>query len=189
MKTLVIPDLIKVEDIKRPLKKGEWYLVPCIIEERTELKLKYFRGQSSHEPKMLKVKCLYITPVFNHPHNDKENGQVKVHYHADFRFIRYDKKGIIRKHSRHFFGHQVRPILGKHGNLEYIPLPVVNEIFVDATPKEFIKNSKLKHRCIHKNKCPHRGYDLSQVKDVNGIITCPLHGLQFYSDTKLLIEA
>jgi nitrite reductase/ring-hydroxylating ferredoxin subunit len=56
------------------------------------------------------------------------------------------------------------------------------------TPVSLIKNSKLKHNCIHKGKCPHRGYDLSnEIPNENGIITCPLHGLQFDKITKKLL--
>lgn len=36
-------------------------------------------------------------------------------------------------------------------------------------------------------KCPHRGYDISQVSpDKNGIITCPLHGLKFGTDGQII---
>ena len=31
--------------------------------------------------------------------------------------------------------------------------------------------------------CPHRGYDLTGTPSVNGVITCPLHGLQWCDET------
>ena len=37
------------------------------------------------------VKKIDITPVINHPHTDKENGQYHTHYHADYRFIKTEK--------------------------------------------------------------------------------------------------
>ncbi len=155
--------LSKVEDVKHPLELGEFYLVPCLIKEEHEL--------------------LYITPVINHPHDDKENGQNEIHYHVDYRFLKHKANGtfpvVINNHSKHHFVINIRPQEGLHGKLEYFILPVINEGFSGITPPELIMKSKIKHKCIHKGKCPHRGYDLSQVKAIDGKITCPLHGLEF----------
>lgn len=160
----------KIENIKHPIKKGELYLVPCITREENDV--------------------VYVTPVINHPHNDIENGQKETHYHADFRFIKHKNDGEIptvrNKHSKYYIAEHIRPTK-KHGKIEYFVLPVINEKFAAITPSSYIKKSKLKHKCIHKGKCPHRGYDLSQVPDENGIIQCPLHGLKFDSKTKKLI--
>lgn len=174
----------RVETVKRQLKIGEKFLVPCISEERDNK--------------------LFITPVINHPHNDNENGQKEVHYHADYRFIKYTKEMegwigkysngktierivVINSHSTHVYCQSRRPQIGVHGTFGYYILPVINEEFVGVTSVELIKNSTLKHKCIHKGKCPHRGYDLSQVVPIDGKITCPLHGLKFNSETGNLI--
>lgn len=175
----------KVEDIKRPLIKGEVFLVPCItrIDDNRE----------------------YIYPVINHPHNDKENGQDHTHYHVDYRFVKcyardrniYDDNGklmaiippvVINKHSVHIYAKDQRVSLRKEEKIVYIILPVINEDFFSITPIEFIKKSKLKHHCIYKGKCPHRGYDLSQVNPINGIIECPLHGLKFDAKTNKILR-
>lgn len=126
---------------------------------------------------------MYILPIINHPHNDIENGQPETHYHLDYRFIKHKNDGnfptVKNNHSSHIFGSEVRPE-SNFGSLEYFLLPVINEEFKGITPVEMINKSTLKHKCIHKGKCPHRGYDLSQVEaDENGIVTCPLHGLIF----------
>ena len=63
--------------------------------------------------------------------------------------------------------------------IKYFVMPVINENFAGITPVNLISKSKLKHKCIHKGKCPHKGYDLSQVKAIDSKITCPLHGLEF----------
>ncbi len=161
---------MKVEDVKHPLKKGQTYLVPCIVKEQDEI--------------------LYITPVINHPHNDKENGQYEIHYHADYRFVKHKNDAnfptVVNKHSRHYFVETIRPQEELHGKLEYFILQVVNEEFTGITPVNLISKSKLKHTCIHKGKCPHRGYDLSQVKEHNGKIKCPLHGLEFNTMSGLI---
>lgn len=162
----------KVEDMKRPLKKGEYYKVPCIV--------------SSFNDK------LCVTPVINHPHSDRENGQPEVHYHVDYRFLKHKNDGdfptVVNRHSKYYFVDNIRPEIKSGQALEYFVLPVINEDFNGITPVDFISKSKIKHKCIHKGKCPHRGYDLSQVKSVDGIITCPLHGLKFDATTGALLN-
>lgn len=176
----------KVETIKRPLKLGEKYLVPCIVRKE-EYQGGFIDDGFGYMAPNYKTRT-YITPVINHPHSDRENGQNYVHYHVDFRFIKTENGRVVNNHSNHFFVESARPQDHIHGEIEYVVLPVVNEQFDGITSVEHIKNSKLKHKCIHKGKCPHRGYDLSQVPSVDGIITCPLHGLKFDSETKVLLN-
>ncbi len=177
----------RVESVKRPLKKGEMFLVPCIVRESThDVDYRTFIGEPTYESKRV-----YVTPVINHPHNDKENGQKEKHYHADYRFLKHNgnlETPIVRnQHSKYYFCEKNRLQEKLHGEIQYFVLPVINEEFAVITPVSLIKNSKLKHKCIHKGKCPHRGFDLSQVKAVGGKITCPLHGLQFDEKTKKVV--
>lgn len=113
-----------------------------------------------------------VFPLINHPHNDIENGQEETHYHIDFRYPMspptYSRVDLPLKHNQKLEYRMLSKIKDKHSHITHINL---------------ISKSKLKHKCIHKGKCPHRGYDLSnEIPDENGIITCPLHGLKF--DTK-----
>lgn len=189
----------KVDEIKRPLKIGEEFLVPCIV--RWDYPANKYGDILFEEERYITEKSTkmitYITPVINCPHSDRENGQKEIHYHADFRFIKTEKiisefsgqeiVRVINKHSRYVFCQSIRPEEKIHGELEYMVMPVVSEEFQQATPVGLIKNSNLKHKCISNGKCPHRGYDLSQVKPEHGIITCPLHGLMFDEQSKQLI--
>lgn len=184
---------IFVDDVKRPLLKGETFLVTCIVredftqnnydEQELFMDLKPFKSHS---------KKLYVTPVINLPHSDKENGQSEIHYHADFRFLKHNNDGdfpsVKNKHSKYIFCENIRPKEKIDGVLKYFVLPVINENFKSITPVNMILKSKLKHKCIHKGKCPHRGFDLSQVKSIDGKITCPLHGLEFSSDNGSLLN-
>lgn len=156
----------KIENIKRPVKKGEKYLVPCVVREESDI--------------------TFITPVLNHPHNDKENGQHSAHYHADFRFVKHHELSVVNKHKKYHFVEETR--LNANNKIEYFILPVINEDFDGITGVELISRSKLKHNCIYKGKCPHRGYDLSQVSEKDGKITCPLHGLEFDAVTKTILN-
>lgn len=173
----------KVEEVKRPLKIGEKFLVPCIIKKIN--------------------RKTYISPIINHPHNDKENGQQEIHYHVDYRFVKCSQEGFVRyvdnipyvfnpvpvnNHSKHIWVPSARCEKTNEIKINYYILPVINAHLFGSTPIDFIKKSKLKHDCIYKGKCPHRGYDLSQVDPIDGIITCPLHGLQFDSITHKIIN-
>lgn len=160
----------KVENIKRPLKLGEKFMVTCLVKREQD-------------------KIIAFTPVIDRPHTDLENGQPEVHYHADYRFIlteetKSNSEGFIVIDERDGFKlSKPRVEKGIDGEIEYHILPVVSEEHNGLAQQLFIRNSKLKHKCIHKGKCPHRGYDLSQEKAVDGIITCPLHSLKFDAKT------
>lgn len=157
------------------MKIGNYYAVLCIVTTTQTL-----IWDADDEGKWLDYdetpKPMYgpheaIVAVIDHPHNDVENGQNELHYHIDDRFLPVGYN----------FGYRIRVELPLKDNqkLEYRVLQYVSHEVRSKTPIELIAKSKLKHKCIHKGKCPHRGYDLSKERPKNGIITCPLHGLQF----------
>ena len=124
-----------------------------------------------------------IIPLINHPHSDVENNQKEAHYHIDTRFL--GLQPTLKNYN--MVDSDLRPVVGKYLLIE-LSLRKNNDVIHLSTPIDLISKSKLKHKCIHKGKCPHRGYDLTNVKPINGIITCPLHSLRFNSKTKLLIK-
>lgn len=139
-----------------------------------------------------------IIPLINHVHNDIENGQRERHYHGDSRFNVPQPHVPKDWHVRS--GELLRLVIKENGDivdfgghntlfLEEIELYRTDEIHGGETDLNLITKSKLKHKCIHKGKCPHRGFDLSNIKAVDGVITCPLHSLQFDEVTgKLLTD-
>ncbi len=159
--------------VKRSLVIGEKFIVPCLVIRDGE-------------------KIISFTPVINHPHNDVENFQPETHYHTDYRFVEIKENknsgdGFEVTDKREGFKNiKGRVELHIDGELEYHVLSVISEDHEAIAQKFFIRNSRLKHKCIVKGKCPHRGYDLSQEKSVDGVITCPLHGLEFYSATGMI---
>jgi len=155
--------------------------VLCLVETH------YNDGQGlldqdiNNETKYLKEPCTFekIMPLIDHPHNDVENGQKETHYHADVRFF------DMSSPDRYVQELRISLPLASNRRLEYRMLEMINKYHY-ITPTNLITNSKLKHKCIHKGKCPHRGYDLSNVEAFDGEITCPLHGLKFDAETKKL---
>ncbi len=176
----------RIDDIKEPPIVGELYLVPCmVIEENT---IPDWEVQLDGELANKNNKKLHLYPVINHPHTDVENGQKESHYHRDFRF-----KPVFVDHylNNSKISVRVSPSIDdsfKNKKPEYFAMACVSTEQKVITPTSFISKSKLKHKCIHKGKCPHRGYDLSQEVPVDGVITCPLHGLKFDKDTKVLLN-
>jgi hypothetical protein len=164
--------LQKIDELRQPPELGKTYLVPCLTKRTVhyefnadESQYEWFDLEPEHT--ISRVTESY-KPVFNLPHSDRENGQKEVHFHVDYRFVSSLDSDIVE-----------RPLLTHDSNIEYREMELLSETNVGATPVSLIANSKLKHKRIHKHKCPHRGYDLRSVKPVNGCIQCPLHGLMF----------
>lgn len=149
----------KIENVQEYCS-GETYLVPTFVD----LNSGHFE-QGFHEDN----KVTYITyPIYPHLHNDVENGQELPHYHVDMRFAPSGALWLTRIYPDQF-----------NYVIEYHPWKMTNYHEPFHTPVSMISKSKLKHKCIYKGKCPHRGYDLTLVKPNKGVITCPLHGLKF----------
>jgi hypothetical protein len=119
---------IRVDDVSRPLRKGETFSVPCIV--RTDNNLIDWRIVNGEPIPNSELKY-FVTPVINHPHNDKENGQFESHYHVDYRFLKHDSNGnfptVTNKHSKYYFCEHIRPQEKLHGDLQYFIMPVINE--------------------------------------------------------------
>ena len=152
----------------------------CIIEKHIVEDLEWDEQEIWMDLKPIKTYIIKekIIPIYNHPHSDKENGQNEIHYHIDSRYVK----------NTNIYDLRITLPLNQNQTLEYRMLKKIHKKEKFITPVSLIKNSKLKHKCIHKGKCPHRGYDLSnEIPNKNGIITCPLHGLQFDKITKKLL--
>jgi hypothetical protein len=153
----------RIDNIYRPLVKGEIVRVPCVVSKDGTR----------------------ITPVINTPHSDKENGQNYIHYHADNRFIIVKIKNGVPVYKCKIEGAKVfydcdfyRQVLDETNSLQWFNIRVVRSNETRHTPVNMISKSKLKRDYEKNGKCPHRGHDLSQTECVDGIKTCPLHGLK-----------
>ena len=120
-----------------------------------------------------------LIPVYDVLHNDIESGQDEFHYHVDTRYT-----------NEHILSYRVALPLPDDSWMGYRQLSKIRETEKYSTGEHLIHKAKLKlkHKCIHKGKCPHKGYNLNKVKPIDGIITCPLHNLKFNEITKLLIK-
>ena len=164
--------LLKSDELTTAPIVGVFYVVPTYVRHRVDLS------------NLNMIRTIEVAPLINHLHSDKDNGQSDSHYHVDYRFMPCTDDFIwnLLPFSR------IYPSQIKDFSIQYMKMKCVTSEYLAPTPVNLISNSKLKHRCIHKGKCPHRGYNLSTVNPVNGIITCPLHSLRFDAETKQLME-
>jgi hypothetical protein len=147
--------------------------------------IKHVRAEQTDQEAWMDIlpeRKINLLPLYDHPHTDVENGQHETHYHQDSRY------NPIGHSFASFVGGRVQLPLKDGEYLGFRDLKKKSDVEVSATPVRFIKKSKLKHKCIHKGKCPHRGFDLKDTKAVDGVITCPLHSLRFNAETKKLID-
>lgn len=183
----------RVEEVY-DVQPGQKYLVTCFVHEgETRIDIDW-NDQSTWmdledlrlKPQQYRKFFRYI-PVIDHPHNDKENGQPDTHYHLDDRFAG-PQEHLPEGHELDFYS-RFYPEQNKHYRKVVLALRAQNPLVATRTATSLISNSKFKHKCIHKGKCPHRGYDLTNVGiSPDGTVTCPLHSLKFNPDTLELLD-
>lgn len=78
--------MIKVDELNCPPTIGEYYLVPCIVEEESVNSTDEDEYYREEKLEILPHKFVFITPIFNNYHNDVSTGQHNYHYHHDSRW-------------------------------------------------------------------------------------------------------
>ncbi len=124
---------------------------------------------------------IHMVPVIGHLHNDP--GQEAPHYHID---LRYAEPWMTAR-----FGSRipVTPEIQSEVWLFKMRMDATDSDYIGTTNPDLVQKSEIS--CDHLIKghiCPHRGFDLSTVEPVDGVLTCPLHGLQFCAKTKKLLN-
>jgi len=163
-------------------KAGNRYMATCLVWP----KKKFGTNELSDN-------LFWFFPVIDHPHNDIENGQKEIHYHIDSRFNWVHSKDLIPhicyddKYYQRYGQESTRITPPKNSFIKRLPITAIGDVETKTTQTALIAKSNIKHRCIHKGKCPHRGYDLSNEVAKNNVITCPLHGLRFDAITEKIL--
>ncbi len=183
-------NLIKVEDLTSPPEVGKFYQVLCVND--------------TESPKLW-------FPIRGPLHNDVEIlGCTNLHWHYDWRFMSiplmmslgmtpFDERDIEDAPLRIFVKLdadkiEYRPKKCQHSDLKF-PFPSstyatdidgewttrrVRLGIIDALYQAF------KGQSLECGRCPHRGYDLTQVpSSPDGKKQCPLHGLKFNKKGKV----
>lgn len=167
--------LVRVHRVNRPLEVGEELLVPCA---------------SLSEVQLGEVTATAVVPVLWPPHDDPETGQNYRHYHADMRFFDRplsDPNPLWREGRLFVISFQhIRP--PAPSRIYWIPLRVETAHVEGLSMFPTILDPASLHRAVScrfakANKCPHKGFNLAQVPAVDGVKTCPMHGLRVNAAT------
>jgi hypothetical protein len=147
-------------------------------------------------------------PVLGKLHTDDElftasNPNAKIpHIHIDFRFLKPEHLSHWGKEEDYHASYGRFPVVGfldpkKYGHPE-IEMKEMKCIRNFPDYREAHKHSpgydEIEAKCekktlnLKKPVCPHHGTDLSTVQAKDGVITCPLHGLNWCGQTGKLIK-
>lgn len=166
--------------------------------------------------KFYDVQCVYARlhsdiawwPVLGEAHRDSEIiGFDPLHYHVDWRFVsrrlhqrlvEFTLRGAIEEYAVPLMlmpdpGWRVRRIEECFGELKHRHMRLKCKRQFSPYPHgraPWMARMSEHHAgsCLKRNVCPHRGYDLSREPVVDGIVTCPLHGLRFNVDTGACVQ-
>jgi hypothetical protein len=160
---------------------GKYYQVPCVKGTETPPFLNFAK------------KGQWI-PILLPKHDDPEIGAPFQHYHLDFRFLTEwslkkagfawvlaQPHGYGETHQRKFYQEEIvyRRMKCKREMPQY-PRHIARWM---PTLCAKYKGSRLVN-----GKCPHKGIDLSGCVPVNGVVTCPGHGLMWDVETGKMVE-
>lgn len=148
-------------------------------------------------------------PVMGEAHRDQEIiGFPDLHYHIDWRFVsartyhRHVGSDIYRGESKAAFGlilmllpenrkgyfYRARKFDDAPGEIEARRRRLKCKRDLPPYPHAiapWMERLSRHHAtaCLRHRVCPHRGYDLSREPVIDGIVTCPLHGLRWNVET------
>jgi Rieske [2Fe-2S] domain len=188
--------LQRVDRLKEPPVVGRWYLVPAILWDRNA---PFVAGRSEKET----LTDLQLSrgarwwPVWGNKHSDVEHFNFPhLHYHVDPRFL-------TRRHIRETTSWsrtvlqsiQASPL--NHADLKSgPPKPQLRRMrcslshsewgFADAKAVIALNAAFTGKQCPSGKRgfvCPHKHFPLGTVESVNGVVTCPLHGMRIDAAT------
>lgn len=165
--------LERVDRMTEPLVVGRLYMVPTV------------RGTWN--------RIARHWPVFGALHNDGDRFPFDAdHYHIDARFLTLARHLIESNAFReplhsHWDEHDLpKPIYRKlKCRRSFIPYPLHNYVQIRG-----IQGDWSGQQCPRGKAgwiCPHRKASLGSIEPVDGVITCPLHGMRINAETGVVL--
>ncbi len=155
-----------------PYQIGETHPVPCAI-------------MKPHLPFL----GLMEVPILGPRHEDAAIiGFAFQHYHIDWRFV--DDETLARLWSYEKPGDEpLHVLLLKPERVEMRSLTVQRQFSAFPTAKYLpaLEAQYAEARLGSSRICPHKGADLALIAPVDGVVTCPLHGLRWCHTTGKLL--
>lgn len=201
--------LQRITDLTEPPVIGQRYLVPTVLYV-------WGPGQRRAERRWGADSVPRPWPVLGAKHNDSELlGFPYDHYHVDPRFLseadwkrvqRYGQsrhggsttiiEGVPLAHTPTYaaddngnFG----PVLTPHPPVEWLALTCRRPMHKPLRVPELAAKLEPHYagqKCKHGKAgfiCPHRGFALGTIEAVDGVITCPLHGLRIDAESGVVL--
>lgn len=154
--------LQRADRLKEPPVIGQQYLVPTVF------------GQWHH--------LLRDWPVIGRKHDDIEHFNFRpVHYHFDTRFLRVPARLLADAPYQPL--HDRDDV--KLGPITLARRTCLREPLLFVGPPGFLNNFHdyfAGQQCAKGKRgfvCPHKHFPLGSIKAIDGVVTCPMHGLRF----------
>lgn len=185
----------RADRLKAPPVLGKFYLVPAV---RWSFNTTFGIGDPAKTLEQLEaLPCAKWWPVWGRKHNDIEFFNFPhEHYHIDPRFL-------TKRQWKEFDWGSHPPLAALQGK------PLNHRDLPDGPPRAVLKRMKCTsldvtwqhgeakaviqiqkkfagHRCRDSKIgliCPHQRFPLGSIEPVDGVITCPLHGLRINAAT------
>lgn len=168
----------KIERVDRqtsPLVEGRFYLVPTVRGE--------WFGKFGDWP--------VIGPL----HDDREIFRFEIdHYHVDGRFLSRKVRNVFRVFTYALHAYRGKPplppVVMKRRKCIRSHVDYCLPYFRDASPVDVLRKHFAGHQCVAGKGgwiCPHRKASLGSIQPVDGVITCPLHGLRIDAATGVVL--
>jgi hypothetical protein len=189
--------LQRVDRLKEPPVVGRWYLVPAILWDRSS-----FSSLGQSEWKILReLKTgphAKWWPVWGRKHNDIEYFNfAALHYHIDPRFLtRRQVKEVWCSGSRTVLQELQAQPLSHTGLKSGPPKPTLQRMKCTLSHAEWGHSGAKKVLALNADYagkqcrngkfglvCPHKQFPLGSALAIDGVITCPLHGLRIDAAT------
>jgi hypothetical protein len=174
----------RIDQITEPPIVGRYYLVPTVFV-RWHHKLSHW-------------------PVIGPPHEDKEFFNFDLtHYHIDGRFLNADQRQHAEYYSTLEYIIESAPLhADRYDPTAVMPKPVymkkrcwsanLDYVHHHQKPVQEVAKAFVGHQCVGRGKagwiCPHRKASLGSVMAIDGVITCPLHGLRINAESGVVIN-
>lgn len=182
--------------LKQPPVVGKWYMVPCILWSRRGGIIGSTEEELLHNLQTHAGKKWW--PVWGIKHNDVEHFHfANLHYHIDPRFLTKDHLVEVgyTEHAYRLKDVQSGPI-NHTALISGPPKPTFRRMrcSMDHSEWQFSEgkavialNEAFVGKLCGSGKrgfvCPHKHFPLGSVKAINGVVTCPLHGMRIDAQT------
>jgi hypothetical protein len=188
-----------IEKLKSPPIIGELYSVPCMfgqIDLLTKGQIKppqwwpVMRPSHQDSVYIAKFRSIFDGEELVDEEYFENDPNFPHHYHVDPRFAPNSFYTEWEVNAAPTNPESLHNVINIQGEIKWETMPCLREmptqrLFTGFGQKFLDDHLGKKIKC---NRCPHRGVLLNSIPTIDGIITCPNHGLRFDAKTKTCVK-